>query len=108
MSETLRLKSPCGSVFEITADAIWSDFRALLKAQHDIDDAEADSMLARRKAEEPEFWMQWFREQFDWQDIDRLGTVISRPSGEQLKQICDAYRNSDQSPITFYIDHAGQ
>lgn len=104
MSEKLRLKSPCGSVFEITADAIWSDFRALLKTQHDIDDAEADTMLARRKAEEPDFWMQWFREQFDWGDIDRLGTVVSRPfSEEEIKMLCDAYRSGDSSPIGFYI-----
>lgn len=104
MSESLRLQSPCGSVFEITAEAVWADFRDMLKTHYEIDDAKADAMLARRQAEEPDHWIQWLKEQFTWQDIDKLGTVVSRPSSEeQIKALCDAYRSGDRSPIGYFI-----
>jgi hypothetical protein len=93
MVNSIRLESPCGSVFEVTAEPIWADFRALLKKHHGLDDDEADEMLARRQKEEPDHWVQWLKDQFSWDEIDAIATVVSRPSGEQLKMLCDQYRS---------------
>lgn len=103
---SFRIKSPCGMTFEMPVSAIWDDFKELIKVSEGVDDLEAEKIVERRKVEEPDFWKQWFNEQFAWADIERLAKIVVRPSDDCIDEYCRYARADDDSgPAFFVIDY---
>jgi hypothetical protein len=103
MTDSIRVKAICGGIFEVQARAVWRDFRALLIAMHKLDDAGADAMLARRQAEEPDFWIQWFKEHWMWDEVEKHGTLISPSTNGESKRVCAKMRKADDTYPGHYI-----
>ena len=90
-THAFHIGSPCGRIFLLPMVSVRDDYADfLMKADH-LSYEEALTNITPSAVED------WFFSQFDWDDIDRLGTCIHSPSPQQILDALNTVRR-EKSP----------
>jgi hypothetical protein len=99
MAEKITIQLDTGHIYTMSADLIWEDYLDCMLAGDYVKQEDAVTYIAGRKAEEPEFWKEWFDQQFDWKDVMSRGTLVSLPSAERYEEIAVSILNYNGSEL---------
>jgi hypothetical protein len=90
------VKSACGRQWFVSWSTVWKDYMEFLKDYDGLTRKEA-----RAKANENlDFIETWFYEQFNWDDVERLGVLVTVPTEKQIKAALDFYRSYASNAIS--------
>ncbi len=97
MEKTYQIVSPDGRIWEIKLSSVAEDYANFLVEQDQLTKSEA----LEKAWKYPDFLDTWFHEQFLWEDIFRIGTLIRDYDPQKVPEILDFYLlnfcNSPQS-----------
>lgn len=86
-----RVNSPCGRAYEVPMIKVRDDYVQFLMDQDGLSRKEALQKFEFSDLES------WFYEQFRWEEIERYGKLIKKPSQKQIKEALDHMRDSSPS-----------
>lgn len=81
-------KSPCGRVYFVPIAAVRTDYATFLSQQDGIS---MDRAYAKAD-ENKDFLETWFCEQFNWDDMSKVGTLIKQPTEKEVVTALDFLR----------------
>ena len=90
-TQTFRVASPCGRVYEVPWSQVREDYLAYLIKEDGLSREQALARVTRGDVDS------WFYEQFDWSDVERYGTCVQQADAAQIRAALNAVR-ADTSP----------
>lgn len=82
-----EVHSPCGRAWFVPKTAVRDDYVSFLMQADKLSEADA-----KAKADEAGDLDFWFYEQFDWSDVQRVGTLIKEASPDDITTALDFLR----------------
>lgn len=88
-THAFRMDSPCGRVYLVSMEAVRQDYVDFLVQEDHLDPEQARNQASFSDVHS------WFLEQFNWDDIDRLGECIQQASPKDIARALDRERRSE-------------